>query len=365
MLRSRCRYRRCSGPDAGRAEVAQDAAEGRGGAAGPAAGGGVAGAAPARGLPRREHVRRADGSARPLLRRARAAPPLHPRLRQLGLREGGEGVEHLREAAVAVLRGDGEGRGAGPLLPPLQRLRPQARPPALLPHRPQQPAQPDLLAVRQLRPVPPQRHPHPLPGQEVRGDLRQPAVLLAAPGVHGHPQVHGLRQDLGALPVLLHAVPQDVQQAQPRRHHQAERAGGGLHRLAHRRAAPLRRPHRLQHPGRSPHGPRLRQLARAAGLGDGHRHQGDLQPPPHLRRRERGRLRAGPRLLLLRRLRPAGRRAVQVQRPRVALRAGPRRQLGVRLQAQHGRPRVRPLQALPLRPALAESDRPGGQRMRG
>lgn len=92
---------------------------------------------------------------------------MHPRLRQLRVRQRRARVQHLRQPRRQVLRGDREGGGKDEGLSHVRRRGPQEVPSARVPDRPEQPAQPHLLAVGELRAVPAERHPHPVARQKV------------------------------------------------------------------------------------------------------------------------------------------------------------------------------------------------------
>lgn len=177
-------------------------------------------------------------------------------------------------------------------MPHLRRQHAAAPFPRELPDRREQPQQRDLLAERAARHVAEflraagQRDPDPLPGEEVRADLRQPAILPEGgqARLDRDLQVDGLREDLAAFPILLVPVPPRVREAEPGDHHQGERARGEVHRqpsVHGRQRARARRQDRVQHSGGPAVGLRLRQFAGAAGLGHRDRRPRGVQPASH------------------------------------------------------------------------------------
>ena len=218
--------------------------------------------------------------------RGRPAAPLHPGLRERGARARDRRVEHVRYAAEPHLRDGGRParrRPHGPLVPDLRRRAPEAPPPARLPDGPQQPEQPDVLDLGADRSAAAERHADAEPRQAVRADVRQLAVLLRATRLNGRVQERRLRQDMDPVPVLLEPVRQGVQPAGARQDHEGEPTGSALHRRLQQHRPTQRSARRLQHARGPAVGLRLRQQPRAAGLGDGDGHQGDVRPPTRLR----------------------------------------------------------------------------------
>lgn len=79
-------------------------------------------------------------------------------------------------------------------------------------------------------------------------------------------------------------MPPRLREAEPGHHHEGERAGGEVHgqpSVHGRQRARARRQDRVQHARGPAVGLRLRQLAGAAGLGDGDRRPRRVQPPAH------------------------------------------------------------------------------------
>lgn len=130
---------------------------------------------------RNEYVRGSILSSGPVLRRKRQPQTVHPRFCELRVRKGRARLQHLRHSGVAVLRGDREGRGKIEGLQHLRRHGPQEVASTRVPNRPQQPSQPHLLAVGELRAIPAECDSDAVSGEEVRGDLREPPVLFSSP----------------------------------------------------------------------------------------------------------------------------------------------------------------------------------------
>ncbi len=160
-----------------------------------------------------------------------AAATLRARLRQRRLRQRSDG--HVDAAP---------------------RRRRQASPPGVLPDRPAQRQQLDVLAVgaggdagvaRLVGDVGTgladrQRDAVAVARQKVRTDVPESSVLRPQTRQSGHLQEHGLWQDVATVPVLLVAVSQTLRTPQSRHHHQGQRTGGPLHRRPLHPRSPLR-----------------------------------------------------------------------------------------------------------------------------